>query len=516
MSTATKAPKAKTKKPAPAKKLAVKEGKTQRRKRIVGQDKERMENREQIHDDISVQIFGGKSYSPMTDEDAKDIIGYEEEPDGIEWSAEEYMAVGYNGKKFRCLKNPTNRPFRLSFARRYASEMIRGKWRLNGETVILDWYDFVQSGQHRLIGLILAEQLRLKNPDKWADDYGQVEPITIETILVRGIEPSNDVVDTIDIGQKRSLGDIIFREQRFSGEDVTKDKQKYLSNMLAGAVRLVWIRAGGKQVSDAKHFPPSEALEWIENHPGIQKSVEYIDLESKKNSNKYIQPAYAAALLYLMATSGTDPDEFAEEGAGAVDMSMWDKACEFWSTFYRSDLKQSHPIYCLKEILNDIDASSGFARDEIVSTVVKCFNIWAEHPRKELEIDDLKIERGRDSKDKIRLMEEPRLGGMDTEKKAEEEEEKAEKPEPKAKSSKVRPSEETVGKQAKKGKWQVGDKGWVQQADNDPWFGEITEIGDEKKGFALAKEIGGEEGEWEIKLKEMTLRYPATEDEDGE
>jgi len=490
MATATK------NRPAPRKvtpKEVKRETPTQRKKRLVQEERQRQF--ELVHNKVHVKLY--PEDKPMTVEIAKELLGWEEEPEGVEWSADEAMGTGFNKKKFKCLKNPTNRPFRISFARRYASEFIRGKWKMNGETIIIDKYDCIQSGQHRLVGLILAEQLRIANPEKWANDYGLVDEVTAPMIVVYGIEAEADTVDTLDIGQKRSLGDVFYRDKRFEGDTVDKKKLQQLSNILAGAVRLVWIRSGGKKVSDAKHFPHSEGLEFLENHPQIKQAVEYIDLESKKGSSKYIQPAYAAALLYLMAASGTDPDAYEEEGAGAVDMSNWKTACEFWSLFYSGNLKSDDPIQCCKDIIGDIEAASGSARDEIVNTVVKAYNMWVDG--KKTSTSKLRLERN----DEYKVIEEHRLGGLDVERSSQDEEDDEVEDKPvKAKRS--------IGKGtkgSKKGKkWAVGDTAWVTELADEYWFGEIVNVADDKKHVTLRSH--SDDQEWETTMEHLVLEHP--------
>ncbi|WP_230684294.1 hypothetical protein, partial [Streptococcus pneumoniae] len=85
----------------------------------------------------------------------------------------DFLFRDLEGNKIRLKNNNTNRPFRKSLAIRYANEMLRRKWSLNGETIIFDSKDMCQSGQHRLVGLILAEQMRKDDDQKeeW-EQYG--------------------------------------------------------------------------------------------------------------------------------------------------------------------------------------------------------------------------------------------------------------------------------------------------------------------------------------------------------
>lgn len=366
-----------------------------------------------------VRLFGGPDYAALSVEDAKMILGYEEEPEGQTWPEGFEMGTTYGKKKFRCLNNPSNRPFRINLAKRYASEIVRGKWKLNGETFVQDYYGHIQQGQHRLVAVILAEELRQTNPEKWATQYGIEDEITIEAILVTGIDPS--VADTLDLGQKRTFGDVLYRDPRFTAEDVNRKKLKRLSDDLAIATRLAWIRAGGKKVSDADWFPVSEGLDFIALHPKLVDAVQYIDTIDSLGEGgaikSYVSRGYAAALLYLMGMAATEPDEYAEEGSGALDDTLWGKAQEFWGLFAgtgKGKLPEGSPITFLKDLLGDMDSASGAGRDEKVATIIKAFNLWMD--KKSLKsTKELRIEKKLNDAGKYELTENPRLGGIDVE-----------------------------------------------------------------------------------------------------
>jgi len=70
----------------------------------------------------------------------------------------------------------------------YVSQMRKGLWKENGEPIIIDSNGFVKDGQHRLHAVIEA-------------NYSYKVPI------ISGVNP--DVMDTIDTGLNRTLGDIL-------------------------------------------------------------------------------------------------------------------------------------------------------------------------------------------------------------------------------------------------------------------------------------------------------------------
>lgn len=282
----------------------------------------------------------------------------------------------------------TNRKFRFPLAKRYAAEHIRGKWSFNGETIVLDKYGNVQQGMHRGAGFVLAEEQRASNPEK----YGK-KPLTYTTALQTGIEPANDVVDTIDLGQKRSLGDVLFRNREM-GKDYTERDQSKLTRILAGAIRLVWLRVEGRSVMGGQAFLHSEALELLKEHSDLVECVKFVFDEDGgrgadgKRISSSISLAYAAGLMYLMAKA---------KGGKT-------KAQEFWTLFASGAFNEGDPILALKKILERKNAGSGRERESIIGTVIKAWTLWTEG--KKVKPSDIAVKKG----------ETPRFGGIDKDK----------------------------------------------------------------------------------------------------
>lgn len=419
-------------------------------------------------------------YGALSVEDALDMLGWEvvdkEEDKG------QFLFRDLNGARVRLTKNPTNRPFRMVLAKRYMSEILRGKWKLNGETIVIDRMGNVQSGQHRLVALILAEQERRKNLDKYKE-YGWKSPIVMETVVVLGISEDKETVDTLDLGQRRSLGDVIYRDGRFEGNDKIKKQQ---SNILSNATRLAWLRSRGGVVTDAPHFPHSEALDFIEEHPGLIDCTLFIwEKEGGAGVNggrvsRFISMGYAAGLMYLMSVSGTEPGEYQEDGASALNDKLKDKAEAFWDKFASgAELKADDPIHILRDMLPRIDASSAFGRDEKVAMVIKAFNIWMDGGKAQAK--HITVRKSEDDMGRPKLAEEPRLGGIDVEEPPKEEEVLAPKngKPPKVAKNKIpkhrEKRDDRVGTMAGE-TWAAEDTAWVRSQDGEHWFGTITEI----------------------------------------
>ena len=355
--------------------------------------------------DVHVSLFQGKD--ALTVDKAKELLGWKTIAKG---DNETPVFRDLDGNRIALTNNTSNRPFRMGLAKRYASEMLRKKWRMNGEPIIIDCRGLIQSGQHRLVALVLAEQERKKNVEKAKTEYGWRKSIAVDALVVTGISDKPDCVDTLDLGQKRSLGDVVFRNHDWSG--YSEREQRKLSNVLSGATRLTWLRTGGKVVSAAPHFPHSEALDFMKAHPGIRESVEFVfnedggtGAEGKKLST-YVTLGYAAGLHYLMTVAGTDPNKFEE--TGKVKTNFRNKADEFWVLFGSG----AFPV--LTRALVRIDASGGMGRDEVCGTIVKAFNRWVDG--KDIsKAAEIKVKRTKNEAGKVILAETPRIGGLDVE-----------------------------------------------------------------------------------------------------
>ena len=356
---------------------------------------------------FDAQKHSHQDKNPLTVEEAKALIGWQVADD------KDYIFRDLDGNKIKLENNPDNRPFRMVLAKRYANEMIRGKWDgLNGETIIFDWFGFCQSGQHRLVAFILADQMREQGlKTVWSKEA------SLECLIVLGTDPSS--ADTLDMGQKRSLGDVLFRRVDFSGK--SKSEQKKLTNILSHTIRMVWLRTGGKKISDAPHFPHSEALDFFEEHPRLYDAVQFIyDLEGGRGSeggriSKRISPGYAAAMLYLAGMSTTDPAKYAVEGTDAMDDKLWERAEDFWTLFASgANLPEGSPILVLRELLVNIDAQSGAGRDDVVGATIKAMNMWFDDTKATTKATAVRLKKRKNDEGKYVIAEdEPRLGGID-------------------------------------------------------------------------------------------------------
>jgi len=417
---------------------------------------------------------------------AKELLGWT-----VVEKGEPYHLKDLEGQYIRFKNNTHNRPFRKSLADKYANEMLRGKWTLNGHNLIFDWYGGIISAQHRLAALVLAEQERKRNPVHWQEEYGLTKPITVPFMFMFGIDPAT--ADTVDLGQKRSLGDVLFRRDEFAdvkleGKPLTERKIKQLSDTLGQSVNLLWKRWGGKNASDAKGHPHSESLDLIEEHPLLKKALLFIfeedggSGEDGQRIRAYCSLSIATGMMYLMGTANSKVD--IETGDCKIVKSSWEKAEEFWVKLASGEgLKEGDPILVLSKYLVRQAGSGAGERDRVYGAIVKAWNLWIEG-KKAKSAKDIRVkEKNVDGERK--LAEYPRIGGLDV----------------------ARDAQPTT----KIGKWSLGDYAWVNDEETEPWQGVIVKF-DKDQIFLRA-----EDNEvYEASIDWLSGDQPEIEDEENE
>lgn len=267
--------------------------------------------------------------------------------------------------------NVENRPYRSGIAKRYAEDILRGKWKLTLETIIFDENGVLTNGQHKLNALINAEEIRAKDPDYYKEAYGWEGEVTMPVTLAFGADPEG--TDLQDRGQQRSAADVLFRREEF--KDVKESVLKKLSRDLAVAARLCWLKLGGKDVSDAPHFPHSEMLDFIEKHPKLKEMVLFVHNADGGKDKRVVthlrSRGYLAGLAYLFGISETVTwDE--------PDFSKWETAEDFVSKFAAGVFDdEGNPIFQLREWLTrEMGKPQKPSRDMKIDMIIKVWKAY--------------------------------------------------------------------------------------------------------------------------------------------
>jgi hypothetical protein len=301
--------------------------------------------------------------SPLTEKEVEEILGWEteedftkrkkaENPDAKEKDCsygEDYLIKDLLGNKIRCRNNVDNRPFTEAHALALAQSFLTREWAgtgkkpgetINGEPLIIGRTDKGISLQHRLIGFKLAcQKYRGKHAARWKAIW-EDKPLTFPTIIVRGVDESPDTVRTIDNTRPRSPTDVVYTSDIF--KDLMPLKRKECARMLDVASDVLWKRTkyGAGNVS-AEYQTNTSIMEFIKNHSKLEMCVKHIMQcnDDRSLSVQKLSPGYCAAMMYLMAVSSTDPDEYLENGRKHLsprnekdlDFANYDKARTFWT-----------------------------------------------------------------------------------------------------------------------------------------------------------------------------------------
>lgn len=366
---------------------------------------------------VEIKIF--RDDNALTMEMAKEMLGWETEADYIAKMKaadpnlnedavkfkDNYFLTDRLGNKVRLHKNTRNRPWGEAVSEAYMQDILKKHWMLNGETIIIGEYGRVLSGQHRLIGLIFAEQERTKNESNtqhW-EEFWQ-GPISINTIVVYGIEESSAVTRTLDNVKSRTLSDVIFADTDMFGTVKNAGDKKYLARMMDYAVKFLWTRAGEYKDAWTPKRTHAESLAFVDNHPHLKECIKHIFEENKDDRiAKVIYPGHAAALLYLMGHSGTAHDDIEDYYVNrpttekGLKWSNFKKAKMFWSDLARGADEFKELRLSRRPLPNDKDGFSGFvfleagdnggSFDERVGMLVRA---W-EYYRKEEAIPALEL-----------------------------------------------------------------------------------------------------------------------------
>lgn len=197
--------------------------------------------------------------------------------------------------------NTTNRPLSKAQVNLYANEMLRGKWKLNGEALIFgvdsNGVSSIISGQHRLHAVIQANNL-------YNEELHPDAVLQLHTVAITGVQL--DTADSVDQGMLRKHGHVLFRDEWVSSVipkewNTNNSRKAKWCNALAGAARLVWLRAGGATVSSAPKFIVSEMMEFIKtDHKRLCEFVSAIlSAGEEEGAGLKISLPYIAALTYI-------------------------------------------------------------------------------------------------------------------------------------------------------------------------------------------------------------------------
>lgn len=366
--------------------------------------------REVIYPEPDVKLRCGDN--PLTAEDAKLLFGWQEEPAGKKFGDDFVKEIrALMGIKVRLHNNVTNRPIYIQIVHNLAQEILRKRWRLNFETIIIGKTGLVLNGQHSLFALILAVYLWNKDKDKYPE--WETEP-TMDKLVGFGCDESDDVVNTMDTCKPRSLSDCIYRSDLF--KSLSNKDRRVCAKICEFAVRLVWHRIGvGNAFSSGLRGTHAEFLDFIERHPKILDCVKHIfeeegEGEDKGKISNLISCGYAAGMLYLMGCSKSDPSSYRASEAPNENMLDWqeaDKAEEFFVMLAGRDKS----VRAVREAIGNAIADDDSSINTKAAILIKGWLLYSEG--KDITVEDLALKYTTDEDGVRTLNEFPTVGGID-------------------------------------------------------------------------------------------------------
>lgn len=369
-----------------------------------------------IHPKPAVKMMAGDT--PITPDVAKQLLGWQVEPDDAKGDAKfgsDYLLLDHNGKKVRCANNLRNRPLYSGTYSALVQEVLMKRWKLNGEGIIIGQTGLVLNGQHTLIAIVLADQIRLdpKEAAKWKDKWP--DTVSIEKLIVYGIDESDATVNTMDTCKPRSFADVVYRSE-FFGKLKSGDRRT-ASRMLDFATRILWLRTGVNLDAYAPRRTHSEALDFIGRHERMLKAVRHIiEEDTDSRISKYVSAGTASGLLMLMASSNSTEEQLdtykksRSSNEKMLDWSAWDKAQNFFTFLGQETADLKAVRMALGKLMADDEAGGG-SNAEKIAILAKAWNLFK--LGKKVTEPDLELEYHTGGDGIRHLLDESTFGGVD-------------------------------------------------------------------------------------------------------
>jgi hypothetical protein len=343
------------------------------------------------------------------------------------------------GEPIICFANLNNRPLIRKgdrSAESYAQDILSKNWAgpsvmegetVNGETIIIGRNGRVMSGQHRLIGLILAVQKweREVADGHWHQIWAE-EPY-LESLYVLGVSESQKILETLDENISRTEADSYTTSDIFA--DLSKSERKEISRKMAAAVDFLWFRTRvGEGNSYEKYQTHSAAKAFNARHPKLEECVRHIFEEDKKRAiSTIVSAGKVAAMLYMMGSSASDGDEYYKPDSPSEESLNWDnfdRAKEFFSELIKKESTVGEVLRAAISKLKTIDEAAakelgveqqqtmGGRFSEVCAILAKGWAVFLEG-KEELTEEHLKLNYTTNEDGNPILDDRPDFGGID-------------------------------------------------------------------------------------------------------
>jgi hypothetical protein len=220
-----------------------------------------------------------------------------------------------------------NRPLNEWHAKRLASVMTDGKWKLNGEAIILNDKGQMEDGQHTCQAVIISGT-------------------EIEKVVTRGVASNSGTFESLGSGRRRTIADMFARAK----------EENYA--MLASAAAWLWRYEHGHIANRYMMVPRhDEALAVLEKHPGLRRSC-----QAAHKVQKILRPSVAVFLHYIFSNK---------------DIALADKFFQLLGSGENisSGSTDTSGIYAIRaRLINNRDSKAKLPVVEIIPLVIKAWN----------------------------------------------------------------------------------------------------------------------------------------------
>lgn len=166
--------------------------------------------------------------------------------------------------------NPNNRNVKRDRVSLYASDMEKGRWQLNGESIVIDADGNLKDGQHRLMAVVKSQ-------------------CTVPMIVVSGVDTDCNIYDR---GSGRSVKDIM--------TITMEDKWKQSNHIIAICNRFLYMK------NTANHYNSDfDVIKFIENYENELEQIYHIAI----NKKKYSRSATITCAIFIALHNGESIDK---------------------------------------------------------------------------------------------------------------------------------------------------------------------------------------------------------------
>lgn len=152
-------------------------------------------------------------------------------------------------------RNSANRKLNVSTVERFSYEIAGGRWSFNGEPIIVADTGELNDGQHRCSAVVEAAR-------------------PIDVMMVVGVPRGTRT--TLDQGRARTAGDYLSMEGHVN------------TNYLAAAAGYAWQYSNyGRLNAKGNRATKSEIIQFIDEHPGLVRSLSLFDMKCTKYLGGY-------------------------------------------------------------------------------------------------------------------------------------------------------------------------------------------------------------------------------------